>query len=97
MLSDAKTSDSRLTIAYLLQQMSEEYDRQEVEMKKELQIATHTGFIDQKFVYDRNNQLKVDTMEWLDPVDFGENVRVFFLPNSAQAKPSWSWDSLNLI
>ena len=70
-LSDAKTSDSRLTIAYLLQQMSEEYDRKDEGMKKELQIASNTGFIGQKFVYDRNNQLAVDTMEWLDPSDFG--------------------------
>ena len=70
-LSDAKTSDSRLTITYLLQQMSEEYDRQDEGMKKELQIASNTGFIGQKFVYDRNNQLAVDTMEWLDPSDFG--------------------------
>ena len=68
---DAKTSDQRLTIPYLFQELCEKYDEQGEDLKKELEIASHTGFQDRKFLYDRCNQLSIETMQWLDPSNFG--------------------------
>lgn len=77
LFSDAKSSEPRLTIPYLLQQLSVEYDSQEEGLKREMQLAGHTGFIGQKFVYDRNHQLCMNTMNWIDPANFGENILIY--------------------
>ena len=43
-MTDTKSSDPRATFPYLLQELSQEYDRQPIGMKKHLEIAQHTGF-----------------------------------------------------
>jgi hypothetical protein len=71
-LTDTKSSDQRATIPYLLQELCEEYDKQEDTKKKAMDIATHTGFYGNTFILNRSHQLNLDTMEWLTPENFGE-------------------------
>ena len=51
--------------------MSEEYDLLEDEDKKQLEVAENTGFLGDKFIYDRNNQLCLRSFQWLDAGDLG--------------------------
>ena len=70
---DAKTSDQRATIPYLLQEMCTDYDKQDSTMKQRLDMASNTGFHGSRFILDRNHQLCLNTMTWLDPSKFGES------------------------
>ena len=72
-LSDAKSSDQKATIPYLLQELSADYDKQEEGQKKVLDFATHTGFHDSKiFIYGPSHQLSLENMEWLNSDDLGK-------------------------
>ena len=73
---DAKTSDQRATIPYLLQEMCTDYDEQEDSMKKKLDMATSPGFHGRKFILDRNHQLCLQEMRWLEPTELGESFEL---------------------
>ena len=51
--------------------MSEDYDRQE--NRRLLQLAESTGFVGNKFVYDRSHQLCLDSMDWVTADELGES------------------------
>ena len=72
-LIDTKNSDQKATIPYLLQEMCEEFDNLPSTEKRELDLATHTGFYGGRFILDCNHQLDLATMEWMEQDDFGEN------------------------
>ena len=64
-LNDTNLSDQRGTIPYLLQEMCSDYDKLPIENKRELEMATHTGFHGSTFILDQTNQLDLKTMKWL--------------------------------
>ena len=81
-LEDAKTSDQRATIPYLLQEMCTDYDKQDGTMKERLEMASNTGFHGSRFILDRTHQLCLNTMTWLDPSKFGESLKIDFHINN---------------
>ena len=77
-LTDTKTSDHRATFPYLLQELCENYDKQPNRFKKELDMATSTGFHGTTFIVDRLHQLNLTTMKWLAPDDFSKEIHLFY-------------------
>ena len=72
-LLDAKTSDQKATIPYLLQELSADYANQEESQKKLIDFAVHTGFHYSKtFIYGPCHQISLETMEWLDTDNLGK-------------------------
>ena len=72
-MNDTNLSDQRLTMTYLLQEMCSDYDKLPAENKRELDMATHTGFHGSIFILDQTKQLDLHTMEWLESDSLGKS------------------------
>ena len=85
---DAKTSDQRATIPYLLQEMCTDYDKQDSTMKQRLDMASNTGFHGSRFILDRNHQLCLLCLHFClilsnpKPWGLGQNMGVNYVPIS---------------
>ena len=68
---DPKSGDARASFGYLLQQLTEDYDKQEEKDKKKIKTASHSGFCDGLYILDQYYQLNLESMEWVTNEDLG--------------------------
>ena len=68
---DPKSGDARANFGYLLQQLTEDYDKQEEKDKKKIKTASHSGFCDGLYILDQYYQLNLESMEWVKNEDLG--------------------------
>ena len=80
--SDPKSSDPRASIGYLLQQLTEDYDKKGEQEKTKVKTASHTGFWGHKYIVDQYSQIDLKTMKWISKEELGNILYPFLVKNN---------------
>ena len=72
-LLDPKSGDARANFGYLLNQLTEDYDKREEKDKVKINTAPHSGFCGDFYILDQYYQLDLQSMEWVSDENLCKN------------------------